>query len=128
MENTSYKLHDLDNIEVFYTPGNYKEEEHVSEFRWFLKYVELDKFTYNSHSSTISIHSDQKYHSWVVYEQRFCREPHEKDSMCEEFVLEIGKDIKDAEEKVKIIVDALNKEYDKIPGFIVTKVMTPNAS
>jgi hypothetical protein len=126
----TYKIHDLDNIEVFYSnPDDYKDPEKLREYKWFLKYVELDKFKYNSHSSTISIHSNQEYHSWVVYQQRFCKDPHEKDNICEEFVLKIGKEIKDSEKKVKIIVDALNKEYDKIPGFIVTKVMTPkNAS
>jgi hypothetical protein len=123
----SYIIHDINNIEVFYAkPERYKYEKEMSEYRWFLKYVELDRFIYKSHSDTISIHSDKLYHDWNINERRFCRRPHEKNSICEEYALHLSKEAKDSEKRTQIIIDALNKEYGPIKGFELVKEIKPS--
>jgi hypothetical protein len=126
-----YNIKSLDHIEITYSPEvierakGGKNEDQIDKYKWIIKYVELDRFIYESHSDTISIHSDQKYHDWNIYERRFCGKPHETDSVCNKFCLSISKQINESKEKANIIIKSLNDFYGPIKGFELIESIKP---
>lgn len=122
----SYKLLDLNHIEVFYKPEfvidqkQARESRDLSNIKWILKYFELPKYVLNEKDETNTFYNTPiRTHTLSVYETiiNFSEFP-KKDVVDYSWVLDVGNyNKKGVKEMGEIIINALHENYEKVWGF-----------
>jgi len=120
-----YEIKSLDRIEIRYSDLVKKDildskNPQAANYLWIIKYVEKDRYVSKeeSHEMSSSTHSFGTSYEWNIYEVKFnmASEP-ERIEFKEEYLCDLSRKNKINQERVKIIVDALNQHYGKLGGF-----------